>query len=248
MQIVPFLSLRQSAYKPIWDLQEKILAYDLEAKKKNRQGEPRETLNALFFCEHTPVYTLGKSGKIENLKTPISELQSKGIEYWHINRGGDITYHGPGQITGYPVFDLEKFKTSASWFIETIEDAVMDALTQFGITSQRIDGLTGIWIKGDQPEEDRKICAIGVKMSRWVSIHGFALNVGADLSYFDQIVPCGIDDKGVTSISKELGRTITIDEVEPVLKAAFEKHFNMQLEAQDIQWLEAQLSPDNSPL
>ena len=248
MQTVPFLSLRQSAYKPIWDLQEKILAYNLETKKNRKKGSNRETLNALFFCEHHPVFTLGKSGKIENLKTSVSELESQGVEYWHINRGGDITYHGPGQITGYPVFDLEKFKTSASWFIETIEEAVMDTLSQFGVISQRIDGLTGIWIKGKTPDEDRKICALGVKMSRWVSIHGFALNVNTDLSYFDQIVPCGIDDKGVTSISKELGREVTIEEVEPVLKVAFEKHFNMQLETHDAQWLQAQLSTDTSTL
>jgi len=157
------------------------------------------------------------------------ELTEKGADYFHINRGGDITYHGPGQITGYPVFDLEALKPSAAWFIETMEDAILDTLWHFGIKAQRIDGLTGVWIKGETASEDRKICAIGVKMSRWVSIHGFALNVDTDLDYFNHIVPCGIDDKGVTSISKELARKVSIQEVLPVLAAAFEKRFEIQL-------------------
>ena len=207
------------------------MSHNLLLKKENRSTDKNEpTLNTLLLCEHLPVYTLGKSGKIENLKLSLEQLSESGIDYHHINRGGDITYHGPGQITGYPVFDLELFRPSASWFIETIEDAIIDTVAHFNVKAERIEGLTGVWVKGATPDEDRKICAIGVKMSRWVSIHGFALNVGDDLSYFDHIVPCGIDDKGVTSISKEVAKPVSLDEVEPVLVKAFEQHFEIRLE------------------
>lgn len=230
MQKFPFLNLKNAAYKPVWDLQEAILAKNLDTKKTNKgKQEAEPTISSLIFCEHKPVYTLGKSGKIENLLLSEQQLKKQEIDYWHINRGGDITYHGPGQITGYPVFDLEVLKPSASWFIETMENAIMDTLHQLGIKAQRIDGLTGVWVKGVTEAEDRKICAIGVKMSRWVSIHGFALNVNTNLSYFKNIIPCGIDDKGVTSISKELGKEISIAEVAPILAKSFEKHFEIQL-------------------
>lgn len=239
---LPYLSLRQSAYKPIWDLQEEILAHDLKVKKFNKTSDQhQETVSTLILCEHLPVYTLGKSGKIENLKLSPEELEQKSIDYYKINRGGDITYHGPGQITGYPVFDLEQLKPSASWFIDTMETAIIDTLSEFGIKSQRIEGLTGVWVKGATEAEDRKLCAIGVKMSRWVSIHGFALNVNTDLNYYDHIIPCGIDDKGVSSISQELGREVTIDEVEPVLLRAFEKHFGIQLHSLTLPELNQQL-------
>lgn len=243
MHQFPYLKLRQSAYKPVWDLQEEILAHNLNIKKLNKtSGLDHETLSTLLLCEHLPVYTLGKSGKIENLKLSPEELEAKSIDYYPINRGGDITYHGPGQITGYPVFDLEQLQPSASWFIETMENAIIDTLGKFGITTQRIDGLTGVWVKGKTAEEDRKLCAIGVKMSRWVSIHGFALNVNTDLDYYKHIIPCGIDDKGVSSISKELGREVTIDEVEPVLLKAFEEHFDLQLHSVTLPHLKQQLS------
>lgn len=228
---LPYLNLRKSAYKPVWDLQEKILAHNLEIKKINKtESQNLATLSTFLLCEHLPVYTLGKSGKIENLKLSTDELHAKNIDYYRINRGGDITYHGPGQITGYPIFDLENFKPSASWFIETMESAIIDTLAELGIQGQRIEGLTGVWVKGATAEEDRKLCAIGVKMSRWVSIHGFALNVNTELDYYDHIIPCGIDDKGVSSISKELGREVSMDEVQPILLRAFEKHFDIQLE------------------
>lgn len=227
---VPFLQLKNAAYKPVWDLQENLLSHNLHIKKENRnQTEAKPTISSLIFCEHQPVYTLGKSGKIENLKLTEAQLREKNIDYWHINRGGDITYHGPGQITGYPVFDLEALKPSAAWFIETMEDAIMDTILHFGIIAQRIDGLTGVWVKGETPSQDRKICAIGVKLSRWVSIHGFALNVSTDLHYFKHIVPCGIDDKGVTSISKELNRNIKMEDVSTVLAKSFENRFEIQL-------------------
>jgi len=239
---LPYLSLRQSAYKPIWDLQEEILAHDLNIKKINKSSEQhKSTLSTLILCEHLPVYTLGKSGKIENLKLSPEELAEKSIDYYKINRGGDITYHGPGQITGYPVFDLEQLKPSAAWFIDTMESAIIDTLLEFGIKSQRIEGLTGVWVKGATEAEDRKLCAIGVKMSRWVSIHGFALNVNTDLSYYDHIIPCGIDDKGVSSISKELGREVSIEEVEPVLLKAFQKHFGIQFHSLTLAELNQQL-------
>ena len=239
---LPYLSLRKSVYKPVWDLQEEILSHNLLLKKENRSTDKNEpTLNTLLLCEHLPVYTLGKSGKIENLKLSPEELAEKSIDYYKINRGGDITYHGPGQITGYPVFDLEQLKPSAAWFIDTMESAIIDTLLEFGIKSQRIEGLTGVWVKGATEAEDRKLCAIGVKMSRWVSIHGFALNVNTDLSYYDHIIPCGIDDKGVSSISKELGREVSIEEVEPVLLKAFQKHFGIQFHSLTLAELNQQL-------
>lgn len=240
---VSYLELKQAAYKPVWDLQEQILANNLSIKKNNKNTEENTpTINALIFCEHKPVYTLGKSGDIENLKLNKTELANREIDYWHINRGGDITYHGPGQITGYPVFDLECFKPSASWFIDTMENAIIDTLNEFGIESQRIDGLTGVWVKGATAAEDRKICAIGVKMSRYVSIHGFALNVCTDLEYFNHIVPCGIDDKGVTSMEKELGRKVGWHEVAPVLREYFQRQFAMQTKAINLQKLENQIA------
>ncbi|MGB0432379.1 MAG: lipoyl(octanoyl) transferase LipB [Bacteroidia bacterium] len=229
MQKLPLIILKKAIYKPTWDLQEQILAHNLAIKKENKGKEkPKPTISTLMLCEHNPVYTLGKSGKLVNLLLTKEQLKAKKIDYWHINRGGDITYHGPGQITGYPIFDLEIFRPSASWFIETMEDAIIDCLLEFGIKAQRIDGLTGVWIKGASEAEDRKICAIGVKMSRWVSIHGFALNVDTNLNYYNHIVPCGIDDKGVTSISKELGKKVSIDDVIPVLYKCFEQRFKIQ--------------------
>ncbi|MBI1185318.1 lipoyl(octanoyl) transferase LipB [bacterium] len=226
---MPYAVLSEARYKPVWDLQEKIMAYNLEQKKlAKNSSEPAQTISTFLLCEHLPVYTLGKSGHLSNLKLNESQLQEKDIDYWHINRGGDITYHGPGQITGYPIFDLEKLKPSASWFIDTLEEAIIDTLLHFNIVSQIIEGLPGVWIKGKTEAEDRKICAIGVKMSRWISIHGFALNVSTDLSYFNHIIPCGIEDKGVTSISQELGREVSIAEVNPILLAAFEKRFGIQ--------------------
>lgn len=229
MQTLPLVFLKNAIYKPTWDLQEEILTYNLSIKKVNKgKVNTVPTISTFLLCEHNSVYTLGKSGKLENLLLNEQQLKEKGIDYWHINRGGDITYHGPGQITGYPIFDLESFKPSAAWFIETIEDAIIDCLMEFDIKAQRIDGLTGVWIKGETEAEDRKICAIGVKMSRWVSIHGFALNVDTDLNYFNNIIPCGIDDKEVTTMSRELARSVSIDEVIPILTTCFEQRFNIK--------------------
>lgn len=227
---VLYLIAKKANYKKYWDLQENILEYNLEIKKQNRlKSEEKPTLNVFIICEHHPVYTLGKSGKEENLLLTPEELKEKGIDYWRINRGGDITYHGPGQITGYPVLDLECFNPSAAWFIENMENFIMDTLSDYAIKSDRIDELTGIWIKGHTQSEDRKICAIGVKMSRYVSIHGFALNVNTDLTYFNNIIPCGIDDKEVTSIEREVGTEIPFDEVISKVLSHFSQRFNVSL-------------------
>ncbi len=185
--------------------------------------------NHLIFCSHKPVYTLGRSGALSNLLFDQKQLNEKGIEFFKSSRGGDITYHGPGQIVGYPVFDLDNFYHDVHKYVRDVEQVVIYTLEEFGITTTRIPGLTGVWIKGDGDRKDRKICAIGIHISRWVTLHGFALNVNTDLSYFNGIVPCGIDDanKDVTSMEKELGKKIDMDNVKKVLKKHFKNVFNL---------------------
>lgn len=207
-------------------MQEAILAYNLKVKHYNKKQEQDwPTLNVFILCEHAPVYTLGKSGKMENLMLNGAELAERGIAFHHINRGGDITYHGPGQITGYPVLDLECFKPSAAWYIEQMENMIIYTLDKYGLKGNRIDGLTGVWLNA-QSENPEKVCAIGVKMSRYVSIHGFALNVATDLDYFKHIIPCGIDDKGVTSMSKSLCKPVAWEDVAETLLEEFPRHFH----------------------
>lgn len=172
----------------------------LQAKKEGGSEE-----NKLFFCEHQPVLTIGKSGKDANLLIPEQLLQQRGVSFYHINRGGDITYHGPGQITGYPVFDLEYWQLGLKQYIHRLEEVIIRFLALYGIRGERLDGATGVWIDPDVKGRARKICAIGVKSSRFVAMHGFALNINTDLSYFSLINPCGFTDKGVTSLEKELG-------------------------------------------
>ncbi|RHU31091.1 lipoyl(octanoyl) transferase LipB [Parabacteroides sp. TM07-1AC] len=172
----------------------------LQAKKEGGSEE-----NKLFFCEHQPVLTIGKSGKDANLLIPEQLLQQRGVSFYHINRGGDITYHGPGQITGYPVFDLEYWQLGLKLYIHRLEEVIIRFLALYGIRGERLDGATGVWIDPDVKGRARKICAIGVKSSRFVTMHGFALNINTDLSYFSLINPCGFTDKGVTSLEKELG-------------------------------------------
>ena len=172
----------------------------LQAKKEGGSEE-----NKLFFCEHQPVLTIGKSGKDANLLIPEQLLQQRGVSFYHINRGGDITYHGPGQITGYPVFDLEYWQLGLKQYIHRLEDVIIRFLALYGIRGERLDGATGVWIDPEVKGRARKICAIGVKSSRFVTMHGFALNINTDLSYFSLINPCGFTDKGVTSLEKELG-------------------------------------------
>lgn len=224
-------------YQYVWDLQEQILAYNLRVKQLNTKHKCNiETVQVFITCEHYPVYTLGKSGDPQNLLLTEQQLQDQHIEYHKINRGGDITYHGPGQITGYPLLDLEQFKPSAAWYIEQLERLATETCKHFGIDTFLIPELTGVWI---DPENDpRKICAIGVKMSRWLSIHGYAFNVKTDLNFYEKILPCGIDDKGVTSLENELKTTVSYQEVLDIQKELFSQLFNVILEPINLSKLE----------
>lgn len=183
-------------------LENQIAAFEalLAAKAAGRKEE-----NRLFFCEHLPVLTIGKSGKESNLLIPEEVLRERGVSFYHTNRGGDITYHGPGQITGYPVFDLEYWHLGLRQYIHTLEDAIIRFLALYGLKGERLEGATGVWLDTEVPGRTRKVCAIGVKSSRYVTMHGFALNINTDLSYFSLINPCGFTDKGVTSLARELG-------------------------------------------
>ncbi|MFL2581887.1 MAG: lipoyl(octanoyl) transferase LipB [Flavobacteriales bacterium] len=203
-------------YKECWDFQAAIFDEIIQHKIAIRKGEANNsyTQNFLIFCEHPHVYTLGKTGEKDNLLIDASDLKSKGASYYHINRGGDVTYHGPGQIVGYPILDLDNFFTDINKYLRFLEEAVILTLRDYGIESGRVKGATGVWIEGGNPLKARKICAIGVKLSRWVTMHGFALNVNTNLDYFDNIVPCGIANKAVTSLQKELGESQDISEVQ----------------------------------
>jgi lipoyl(octanoyl) transferase len=205
-------------YKSAWEQQESLFNSVVEIKLQNRNAEtPLSTPNYLVFCEHPPVYTLGKSGSIDNLLLSEDELQRKSIDFFKINRGGDITFHGPGQLVMYPIFDLENFFTDIHKYLRLLEEAIILLLKDYGIESGRYPGYTGVWIEPDG-QNARKICAMGVKCSRWVSMHGIALNVNTDLDYFKHIIPCGIDDKAVTSIRHELGNEVNIKEVREKLE------------------------------
>ncbi|MFT5336151.1 MAG: lipoyl(octanoyl) transferase [Sphingobacteriales bacterium] len=206
-------------YKEAWDKQELIFKGILDLKMANRKNEPnvKQTPNHLIFCEHPHVYTLGKSGDEQHLLLNKEGLEAKGATYYKINRGGDITYHGPGQIVGYPIIDLENFFTDIHKYLRCLEEAVILTLAEYGIASTRLEGLTGVWLDADNPAKARKICAMGVKCSRWVTMHGFAFNVNANLDYFNNIVPCGITDKAVTSMEKELGEPQDMKAVQKVL-------------------------------
>lgn len=188
----------------------------LRAKKEGGKGE-----NQLFFCEHQPVLTIGKSGKDSNLLIPEELLKQRGVSFFHTNRGGDITYHGPGQITGYPVFDLEHWNLGLKQYIHTLEEVIIRFLALYGIRGERLEGATGVWIDPEVKGRARKICAIGVKSSRFVTMHGFALNINTDLSYFSLINPCGFTDKGVTSLEKELGGKQDFEQAKQQLHSLF---------------------------
>jgi lipoyl(octanoyl) transferase len=213
--------LGQREYAPTWtlqhELQQAVIAQKLAAHDApGAQAEP--PANWLLLVEHPPVYTLGKSGKPEHLLATEAELAALGATYLPIDRGGDITYHGPGQLVAYPLFDLEQFGTDLSKYLRRLEQAVINVLAEYGLAGERLEGLTGVWLDAHGPHP-RKICAMGIRCSRWVTMHGLALNVSTDLSFFQRIVPCGIADadKGVTSISHELGRHVTLDDVKPRL-------------------------------
>ncbi|MBI1770187.1 MAG: lipoyl(octanoyl) transferase LipB [Bacteroidetes bacterium] len=227
-----FIDLGLIDYQQAWDYQTDLFNKILAVKSENRNRPNNEQLatnNYLVFCEHPHVYTLGKSGDEKNLIIPGTDLASIGASFYNINRGGDITYHGPGQIVVYPIVDLENFFTDIHQYMRTLEEAVIQTLNEFNIEAGRIKGLTGVWLDVENPIKSRKICAMGVKTSRWVTMHGLALNVNTDLSYFNNIVPCGISDKAVTSIEKELNSTQDLQQVKKILKGKLASLFEMQL-------------------
>lgn len=214
-------------YQTAWDKQEAIFKYAVDRKleQRNHPNQVFETFqNRLIFCQHPPVYTLGKSGKMENLLLDDAGLKKHSASFFPINRGGDITFHGPGQLVGYPIFDLEQFFTDIHKYLRFLEEAIITTLAHYGIKGERYEGYTGVWIEADKPSA-RKICAMGVRCSRWVTMHGFAFNVNTDLSYFNHIIPCGIDDKAVTSLEKELNRKVDFEEVSALLKRNIAEQF-----------------------
>lgn len=234
---VYFRDLGLLDYKQAWDYQEKIFSGIVDRKINNRKLEPEmQTLtdNYLIFCQHPHVYTLGKSGKEDHLLLNDQARNEKDVAYYRINRGGDITYHGPGQLVGYPILDLDHFFTDIHRYIRTLEEAVIRTLEGYGLDAGRIEGLTGVWLGHNGSGNPRKICAIGVKTSRWVTMHGFALNVSPDLAYFGHIVPCGISDKAVTSMQLELARKIDVQEVSERLKGHLAGLFGMELVTDNI--------------
>ncbi|MBB6499801.1 lipoyl(octanoyl) transferase LipB [Pedobacter cryoconitis] len=216
-------------YQEAWNSQELIFKDTIAIKTSNRTNETtEETPNFLVFCEHPHVYTLGKSGHQEYLLLDEKGLEEKHATFYKTNRGGDITYHGPGQIVGYPILDLDNFFTDIHLYLRTLEEAVILTLNDYGIAAGRYPGFTGVWLDADN-EKARKICALGVRCSRWVTMHGFAFNVNADLDYFKNIIPCGIDDKDVTSMQRELGHELKLSEVKNVLKKHIAALFQMDL-------------------
>jgi lipoyl(octanoyl) transferase len=224
--------LGMKPYKEAWEFQEVLFREIVDLKIRNRkEGTQLETPNHLLFVEHPHVFTLGKSGSAENLLVDEAQLRKYNAEFYRINRGGDITYHGPGQIVGYPILDLDNFFTDIHQYLRYLEEAVIRTLLEYGIVGERSAGETGVWLDTGTPFA-RKICALGVRASRWVTMHGFALNVNADLGYFDLMVPCGIKDKGVTSLNVELGRkTVPMREV----KLKLLNHFSALFEAELLQ-------------
>lgn len=232
---VELIHLGEEDYQKVWDYQESIFKQTVDQKIANRKIEdPQQhtiTKNYLIFCEHPHVYTLGKSGALENLLLDEHGLKEHSAQFYKINRGGDITYHGPGQLVAYPILDLENFFTDIHLYLRNLEEAIILTLADYGLIAGRIDGLTGVWIDFEEGDKDpRKICAMGVKSSRWVTMHGLALNVNTDLSYFGHIVPCGIDDKAVTSMQKELGRIVDMEKVQQKLSKYMAQVFEMEIQ------------------
>jgi len=228
---VVFQDLGLIDYQQAWDYQTELFDGIIKQKMENRNSLPEQqqlTTSHLLFCEHPHVYTLGKSGSEDHLLLNEELLKAKGATFYKINRGGDITYHGPGQIVGYPIFDLDHFFTDIHKYLRYLEEAIILTLAHYGIKAGRYEGYTGVWLDADNAKA-RKICAMGVKCSRWVTMHGFAFNVNADLDYFNNIVPCGITDKAVTSLDKELGRTMNFKEVQEVVKQKLQEVFKFEL-------------------
>jgi lipoyl(octanoyl) transferase len=250
-QAVLFRDLGQIEYQDAWTLQEQLLQENVAVKValRNRQsvldspsvgqGEAYdsvedqslklETNHYLLFVEHPPVYTLGKSGDIENVLISEEERAAKGISFYHTNRGGDITFHGKDQLVGYPILDLERFYTDIGKYLRNLEQVFIDTMAGYGLKGERSPGETGVWLDASVPGKERKICAMGIRCSRWITMHGFAFNVNTDLSYFNYIIPCGIQNKQVTSLEKELGRKLDMNEVKAAVKRNFENVFDVEL-------------------
>ena len=242
-QSVIFRDLGRMDYKTAWDYQEGLLQENVRKKTEARiqtsevgvpssDFRPPASINTqhyLLFVEHPPVYTLGKSGNIDNVLLSEENLKARGIDFFRTNRGGDITFHGPQQIVGYPILDLEKFYTDIGKYLRNMEEVIILTLKEYGIEAGRSPGETGVWIDAAIKGKERKICAIGVRSSRWITMHGFALNVNTDLDYFNFIIPCGIQGKQVTSLQKELSRYVDFEEVKEKVKRNFEKVFDAEL-------------------
>lgn len=232
-QQVIFEDLGIQSYQPTWDYQEQLLkeavALKTEARTQNKEASEAATQHRFILVEHPPVFTLGKNGNRSNVLVSDEQLKVLGIEYFHINRGGDITYHGLQQVVGYPIVDLDKFKPDLGWYLRSLEEVIIQVLAEYGLKGERSVGETGVWLDPQDPFVARKICAMGIKCSRWITMHGFALNVNTDLSHFEFIVPCGIQGKTVTSLEKELGKKIDYEEVKQKIKFHFEVIFDCEL-------------------
>lgn len=221
-QVVFFEDLGQRPYAEVWDYQESLLQANVALKQ---QGRGEQTRHHLLFVTHPPVYTLGKSGDPQHVLISEEERSARAIEFFHTNRGGDITYHGPGQWVVYPIIDLEKFERDIGKYLRRLEEVIIRLLAEYGLCGDRSAGETGVWLDPTIPSRARKICAIGVRCSRWITMHGLALNVNTELDYFQHIVPCGIPDKQVTSLEKELGRPLPMEEVKQKLLFHFSEEF-----------------------
>jgi lipoyl(octanoyl) transferase len=245
MQQVHFQDLEQMDYKTAWDYQEQLLRANVEVKSAQRAAREMaatadnlhaaakkdlaSTRHSLLFVEHPPVYTLGKSGNIANVLITEEARRQQGIEFFYTNRGGDITFHGPQQLVGYPILDLERFYTDIGRYLRNLEEVIILTMAEYGLRGERSAGETGVWLEPGRKGYERKICAIGVRCSRWITMHGFAFNINTDLSYFNNIVPCGIQDKQVTSLAKELNRQLSFSEAKEKVKRNFEKVFGVEL-------------------
>jgi lipoyl(octanoyl) transferase len=235
MMRVQFRDLGMIDYKSAWDLQEKLLFDNVSlkaaARSADRNADPLgiDTVHHLLFCEHPPVYTLGKSGELSHILISDEEREKRGIAFFQTNRGGDITFHGPGQMVGYPIMDLEKYYTDIGKYLRNLEEVIILAMSEYGLKGERSKGETGVWLEPGIKGRERKICAMGVRCSRWITMHGFAFNVNTNLDYFNHIIPCGIENKAVTSLQKELGRSISMEEVRGALKRRFEEVFTCSL-------------------
>ena len=229
MQKIKLIELGLKPYKEAWDYQNELFQQIIDLKLANRNNKTKSpTPNYFIFTEHPHVYTLGKSGDLNNLLLNKKQLEEKGITFFKSNRGGDITYHGPGQIVGYPILDLDNFETDIHKFMRNLEEVIILTIAEYGLKGERSEGETGVWLDVGTPFA-RKICALGVRTSRWVTMHGFALNISTNLGYFDHIIPCGIRGKAVTSLEVELNKKVKINEVKNKIKTHFSSVFNADI-------------------